>query len=80
MLLTTRNPMFPKLKHSIQFLKTLEGRVKGYVLHGDKSGPGFVLTSTEEDTLCKYLINTTDRSFSLTKNIVMVYSLAVAKI
>ncbi len=71
MLLTTRNPMFPKLQNSIQFLKTLEGRVKGYV---------FVLTSTEEDTLCKYLINTTDRGFSLTKNTVMVYSLAVAKI
>ena len=35
--------------------KTLDDRVKGRVLHGDKSGPGTVLTSSEEDSLCNYL-------------------------
>ncbi len=36
--------------------KTLDDRVRGKVLYGEVCGPGTVLTATEEDSLCNYLI------------------------
>ena len=59
--------------------KTLDDMVKGRVLHGDKSGPGTVLTSSEEDSLCNYLVYMADRGFLLTRKMVMAYAWALAK-
>ena len=59
--------------------KTLDDGVKGRVLHGDKSGPGTVLTSSEEDSLCNYPVYMADRGFPLTRKMVMAYAWALAK-
>ena len=59
--------------------KTLDDRIKGLVIHGQKPGPKTVLSSEEEESLTNYLLYMADRGFPLTRTMVKAFAWAIAK-
>ena len=59
--------------------KTLDDRMKGLVQHGTSPGPKTVLTAVEEAALVQYLVYMAQRSFPLTRTMVMAFAWAIAK-
>ena len=58
---------------------TLDGRVKGTVIHRTKPGPATVLTPEEKLALMEYIKYSAKRGLPMTKLICKAYAWAIAK-
>jgi hypothetical protein len=58
--------------------KTLDDRVKKWVVHGTKTGRGTVLSTEEEKGLCNYFVYMAQREFPLMHRMVMVIVWAIS--
>lgn len=59
--------------------KTLDDRIKGSVVHGQKPGPKTALSPEEEESLANYLLYMADLGFPLTRTMVKAFAWAIAK-